>query len=85
MITSRRKTDGTATVRGRINAGYPNVATAAIQTIGQLQFVDVVKPDGTTLERRFITVGRLGMPGRGEVLSGLEPGERVVLRPENLQ
>lgn len=70
--------------RLRIPAGTRRhlcLATAAIQTVGQLQFVDVVKPDGKTIERRFITTGRLGFPGRVEVLSGLEPGERVVLRP----
>lgn len=69
--------------RLRIPAGTRRhlcLATDAIQTVGQLQFVDVVKDDGRTLERRFITTGRLGMPGRIEVLSGLEAGERVVLR-----
>jgi RND family efflux transporter MFP subunit len=55
------------------------LATAAIQTIGQLQFVDVVK-GGQTLERRFIKTGRLGMPGRVEVLSGLQADETVLLR-----
>ncbi|NQV23931.1 MAG: efflux RND transporter periplasmic adaptor subunit [Rhodopirellula sp.] len=53
--------------------------TAAIQEIGQLQFVEVVRDD-QTLDRRMIRVGRLGMPGRVEVLSGLQAGERVVLR-----
>ena len=41
--------------------------------------VDVVGPD-ETLQRRFIKTGRLGMPGRVEVLSGLTAGERVRLR-----
>ncbi|GAG01546.1 unnamed protein product, partial [marine sediment metagenome] len=53
--------------------------TAAIQTIGQLQLVDVVGPDGT-LERRFIKVGRYGDPDHREVLSGLKAGERVLVR-----
>jgi RND family efflux transporter MFP subunit len=53
--------------------------TAAIQTLGQLQFVDVVAADGQTLERRFITTGRFGSPQQVEVLSGLEAGDRVVL------
>ena len=53
--------------------------TAAIQTLGQLQFVDVVRADGETLERRFITTGRFGSPQHVEVLSGLEAGDRVVL------
>ncbi len=50
----------------------------AIREIGQLEMVDVVLPDGR-LERRLIKTGRLGMPGRIEVLSGLKAGERVVL------
>ncbi len=58
------------------------LATAAIRTVGQLQFVDVVKADGRTKERRFITTGRLGYPGRIEVLSGLSAGDRVLLHPE---
>lgn len=55
------------------------LATAAIESIGQLDFVHVVADDGR-LERRFIKVGRLGMPGRVEVLSGLEAGQRVLLK-----
>lgn len=54
------------------------LAIAAIQNVGQLEFVDVVMPD-KTVERRFIKTGREGMPGRVEVLSGLEAGEKVVL------
>ena len=56
------------------------LATDAIQEIGQLQFVQVVRKDNT-LERRMIRTGRLGMPGSVEVLSGLKVGERVVLIP----
>ncbi|NLS94326.1 MAG: efflux RND transporter periplasmic adaptor subunit [Planctomycetaceae bacterium] len=52
----------------------------AVQTIGQLTFVDVVRNDDT-LERRMVKLGRVGMPGRVEVISGLEPNERVLLRP----
>jgi RND family efflux transporter MFP subunit len=55
------------------------LATAAIDKIGQLELVDVVEPD-KTLQRRFVKTGRLGMPGRVEVLSGLAAGERVRLR-----
>lgn len=51
---------------------------AAIREIGQLQFVDVIRDDDT-LERRFIKTGRRGIPGKIEVLSGVEAGERVVL------
>lgn len=55
------------------------LATDAIQDIGQLQFVEVVREDDS-LDRRMIRTGRDGMPGRVEVLSGLQAGERVVLR-----
>ncbi|MCA9025368.1 MAG: efflux RND transporter periplasmic adaptor subunit [Planctomycetaceae bacterium] len=56
--------------------------TAAIREIGQLQFVDVIRPDDT-LERRFIKTGRQGIPGKIEVLSGVEAGERVMLHDES--
>ncbi len=56
------------------------LATDAIRRMGQLEFVDVVLDDAT-LQRRLIKTGRLGMPGRQEVLSGLEAGEKVVLYP----
>lgn len=55
------------------------LATDAIQEVGQLQFTTVVRED-ETLERRLIKTGRLGMPGRVEVLSGVRAGEKVVLR-----
>jgi RND family efflux transporter MFP subunit len=55
--------------------------TDAIQRIGQLEFVEVVQPEDLALERRFITTGRIGMPGRIEVLSGLEAGDRVLVLP----
>ncbi len=54
------------------------LATDAIRRIGQLEFVDVVSEDGI-LQRRLIKTGRLGMPGRVEVLSGVEAGDEVVL------
>ena len=56
--------------------------TDAIVRIGQLEFVDVVTETGE-LERRLIKTGALGMPGRTEVLSGVNAGERVALLPEN--
>lgn len=68
--------------RLRIPAGQRRhlcLATDAIHRVGQLEFVEVVTPEGR-VERRFIKTGRLGMPGRIEVLSGLKAGERVVLR-----
>lgn len=67
--------------RLRIPAGERRhlcLETAAIRRMGQLEFVDVVLPDDS-LEKRFVKTGRLGMPGRIEVLSGLEAGERVIL------
>jgi len=67
--------------RLRIPAGQRRhlcLATDAIHKVGQLEFVQVVTSDGH-IERRFIKTGRLGMPGRIEVLSGLKAGERVVL------
>lgn len=53
---------------------------AAITRVGQLEYVDVVKTDGT-LERRFIQTGAHSEQGNVEVLSGAEPGEKVVLNP----
>lgn len=58
------------------------LATDAITRIGQLEFVDIVMEDGT-LQRRLVKTGRLGMPGRCEVLSGVAAGEQVVVHPEN--
>ena len=56
------------------------IHTDAVETIGQLQFVEVVGTDGM-LQRRFIKVGRFGDPNHREVLSGLQAGERVLLYP----
>jgi len=53
--------------------------TGAIETIGQLQFVDVVEDDGT-LQRRFIKTGRFGNADHREVLSGLRAGQRVLMK-----
>jgi RND family efflux transporter MFP subunit len=69
--------------RLRIPAGQRRhlcLATAAIRRIGQLEFVDVVA-DGS-LQRRMIRTGRLGMPGRVEVLSGLRAGDEIVIYDE---
>jgi len=69
--------------RLRIPAGQRRhlcLATEAILKVGQLEFVEVVTPD-EHIEKRFIKTGRLGMPGRIEVLSGLKVGERIVLHP----
>lgn len=48
----------------------------AVEKVGQLEFVDVVRNDGM-LERRFIKTGRKGIGGRVEVLAGLEADEKV--------
>jgi membrane fusion protein (multidrug efflux system) len=55
------------------------VDARAIETIGQLEFVEVVDAEGRSL-RRLVTTGRLAEEGRIEVLSGLAEGERVALR-----
>ncbi|TWU43245.1 Macrolide export protein MacA [Novipirellula aureliae] len=68
--------------RLRIPAGerrYLCLNTKALIEVGQLDFVDVILADGT-IERRLVKIGQLGMPGRQEVLSGLEAGERVLLQ-----
>lgn len=55
------------------------VPASAVEEIGQLEFVEVVDPEGR-LERRLVTTGgRLGEDV--EVLSGLRAGERVRLSP----
>lgn len=53
--------------------------TDAVISVGQLDFVDVVLPNGN-LERRLIKIGQLGIPGRQEVLSGVDAGERVLIQ-----
>jgi RND family efflux transporter MFP subunit len=71
--------------RLRIPAGERRhlcLATDAVVRIGQLEFVDVVLPD-ETIERRLIKSGQLGFPGRQEVLSGLQAGERVILQHQS--
>lgn len=68
--------------RLRIPAGERRhlcLATDAVVRIGQLEFVDVVLPD-QTIERRLIKTGQLGVPGRQEVLSGVQAGEQVLLQ-----
>lgn len=56
----------------------------AIETIGQLPFVDVVGSDDT-LQRRMIKVGRAGDAKHREVLSGLKAGERVLLKSARME
>ncbi len=52
--------------------------TSAIHRVGQLEFVEVVGPEGAK-EWRMIKTGRLGRPGHVEVLSGLEADEKVAV------
>jgi RND family efflux transporter MFP subunit len=52
---------------------------AAIERIGQLEFVYVVAENGKP-ERRFIKTGRYGRPDRVEVLSGLKANETVLVK-----
>lgn len=51
---------------------------SAIREIGQLHFIDVVD-EKSELQRRQVTLGEHREFGRVEVLTGVEPGERVVL------
>jgi membrane fusion protein, multidrug efflux system len=51
---------------------------SSIREVGQLRFVDVVDDQGV-LQRRQVTLGEHREYGRVEVLSGVEPGERLVL------
>jgi membrane fusion protein, multidrug efflux system len=52
------------------------VPAAAVERIGQLEFVDVVA-GGAAPERRLVTTGEETAPGEIEILSGLAAGERV--------
>lgn len=51
---------------------------SAIRRIGQLEVVDVVAPDGSTLQRRVVRTGRT-REDDVEILSGLQVGEQVAL------
>jgi RND family efflux transporter MFP subunit len=55
------------------------VPAAAVLRVGQLELVDVVAADGT-IRRRSVQLGRPVQPDYYEVLSGLQPGEKVVLQ-----
>lgn len=54
------------------------VPAAAVLRVGQLEMVDVVMADGT-LQRRSVQLGRPVEVNCYEVLTGLAPGEKVVL------
>lgn len=53
------------------------VPRAAVQRVGQLEFVDVVGPE-RAVSRRLVTLGSAA-GDRVEVLSGLRPGEQVLV------
>jgi membrane fusion protein (multidrug efflux system) len=55
------------------------VPSGAIEQVGQLDFVTVVGPR-RELSRRLVTLGQETSDGRFEVLSGLRPGETVLLQ-----
>lgn len=55
------------------------VPAAAVERIGQLEYVTVVSDDGDP-RRRMVTTGPAAGEGMLEVLSGLARGERIVLR-----
>jgi multidrug efflux pump subunit AcrA (membrane-fusion protein) len=54
------------------------VPVNAIQSIGQLDFVEVVSKTGG-IERRFVKLATTSPENEIEILSGLEAGERVML------
>ncbi|WP_203434357.1 efflux RND transporter periplasmic adaptor subunit [Nitrosococcus halophilus] len=54
------------------------VPAGAVQQIGQLEFVEVVHPDGR-LERRFVKTGRPCSAESVELLSGAQAGEKVMI------
>jgi len=56
------------------------VPASAIERIGQLRFAYVVGPN-RELARRLVTVGPTVGDGQVEVLSGLRPGDTVLLKP----
>jgi RND family efflux transporter MFP subunit len=55
------------------------VPERAVARVGQLEFVNVVGDSGVV--RRYVRTGTRASGDRVEVLSGLKPGERVVVPP----
>ncbi len=61
------------------------VDARAVRMVGQLDLVDVVLPDGS-LERRFVRTGQhFADDTKIEILSGLAPGDSVVLSASTLK
>ena len=54
------------------------VPEAAVERVGQLEYVTIVAGEGDT-ERRLVTTGEAARNGTVEVLSGVQAGDRVVL------
>jgi hypothetical protein len=55
------------------------VPARAVARVGQLEFVTVVTDQGP--KRRFVRTGVQGENEQVEVVSGLRPGERIVVTP----
>ncbi|GMQ75213.1 MAG: efflux RND transporter periplasmic adaptor subunit [Gammaproteobacteria bacterium] len=55
------------------------VPERAVERVGQLEFVNVIGDKG--VQRRFVRTGEKVQGGRLEVVSGLRPGERIVVSP----
>jgi RND family efflux transporter MFP subunit len=55
------------------------VPARAVARVGQLEFVTVVAGEG--VERRFVRTGARSKDDQVEVVSGLRPGERIVVTP----
>lgn len=58
---------------------HVSIPVSALRRVGQLEYV-LVAVDGNAL-RRYVRIGAARHEGRMEVLSGLRPGEWVVLPP----
>ena len=62
---------------------HVSIPAAALRRVGQLEYVLVA--DDTGASRRYIRTGVASHDGRIEVLSGLRPGEQVVLPPKEVE